>query len=108
MTCQYKMNFEKGVHVMSLLIGDIVTQSKILDDAMYTTITEVSHNNVLITGPDILDVDFAKYYLAKLLKKRGMGDCRINDRSLHKILTDPIIRKHYQEKKTEKHHKSVQ
>ena len=93
---------------MSLLIGDIITHTNILEEAMYTTITEVSHNNVLVTGANILDVDFAKYYLAKLLKRRGMGDCRINDRSLHKILTDPIIRKHYQEKKAEKHHKSAQ
>jgi hypothetical protein len=89
---------------MSLLVGDIITNTNVLADSMSTTITKVSDNDALVSGSNILNVDFVKYYLAKQMKKRGMVNCRINDRSLHKILTDPIIRRHYKEKKSEKHH----
>ncbi len=90
---------------MSLPIGDIITElNNNFSNRITARISIDFFHNVTVGGSDILCVDTAKYYCALFIKKkkqlRGFTICH---KSPNKILKDPIIRKHYLEKKAEKY-----
>lgn len=86
---------------MLLSIGDIISELNI--NKATTSISADDFHNITVNGTDILCVDYVKYYCALQFKKiKFFRGYTIDHRSLNKILKDPIIRKHYLMKKSEK------
>lgn len=88
---------------MPLILGDIITELNIDNSQSPTSISADDNNNITVEGADILCVDYVKYYCALQFKKiKYFKGHTIDHKSLNKILKDPVIRKHYLEKKMEK------
>ena len=90
---------------MPLLFGDIITELNKDRREYFTSISSDFFNNITVKGTDILCIDFVKYVCAlRLKKKKFFRGYTIDHRSFNNILKDPVIRRHYLEKKNEKHH----
>lgn len=57
---------------MSILLGDIISDMVSKGYPSENTITAESLTSAIVSGPDILRVDYLKYCLAKQIRKKGV------------------------------------
>lgn len=79
---------------MSLLLGSFISSLVSEQYPSGNLITAESPTSAIVSGPDILRVDYLKYCLAKKIRKNRCFYITINHRRYNEILKDPVIKKH--------------